>query len=161
MKNLKRRLFAFIVAISLMLGNSGIAYAAGVETWNKGIIEIGSFTFNNENKTPSKTINGTNVELHFGWRRADGLYGSPAGDQGIGDVKLTIQIFDTAGNALTGKYVFYPDEQDDGLTQSEIDLTVPYGQKIRIWMDASSVNPSQSNGKYRAIYMGEFWAFVS
>lgn len=161
MKNLKRRLFAFIVAISLMLGNSGIAYAAGVETWNKGIIEIGSFTFNDENMTPAKTINGTNIELHFGWRRADGLYGSPAGDQGIGDVKLTIQIFDTAGNALTGKHVFYPDEQDDGLTQSEIDLTVPYGQKIQIWMDASSVNPSQSNGKYRAIYMGEFWAFVS
>lgn len=161
MKNLKRRLFAFIVAISLMLGNSGIAYAAGVETWNKGIIEIGSFTFNDENMTPAKTINGTNIELHFGWRRADGLYGSPAGDKGIGDVKLTIQIFDTAGNALTGKYVFYPNEQGDGLTQSEIDLTVPYGQKIQIWMDASSVNPSQSNGKYRTIYMGEFWAFVS
>lgn len=160
MKKIKKRLFGVLVAIVMLVTSTNLSYAAGVETWEPGLIEVGSFTFNDENTTPVKTINGTQVSINFGWRRADGLYGSPAGDQGIGDVKLTIQIFDAVGNALTGKQVFYPDEGSNGMTYSNITLNVPYGQKIRIWMDASSVNPSQSNGKYRAIYVKNFWAFV-
>lgn len=160
MKKIKKRLFGVLVAIVMLVTSTNLSYAAGVETWEPGLIEVGSFTFNNQNITPVKTINGTQVSINFGWRRADGLYGSPAGDQGIGDVKLTVQVLDSARNAITGKYVFYPDEGSNGMTYSNITINVPYGQQIRIWMDASSVNPSQSNGKYRAIYVQDFWAFV-
>lgn len=161
-KSIKVRLLSIISAIVLLLSNSFTTYAAGIETLDPGLTVMGTFAFNNVNTTQAKTVNGTNVTIYVNWRRADGLYGSPNGDAGIGDVKLTMQILDTTGKALTGKYVFYYDETaNNGYVLDEIDLNVTKGQKIRVWFDASSVNPSQSNGRYRSIYIKDFWAFVT
>ena len=161
-KKFKVRLLSIITAMIMALSGAVTAYAAGVETLYTGITEMGDFAFNDTNLTPAKTVQGSKVTINVAWRKADGLYGSVNGDQGIGDVKLTMQIRDTAGNALTGKYVFYYDETAvDGYVSDQISLNVTPGQKIRIWMDASSVNPSQSNGTYRAIYIRDLWALFT
>jgi len=140
-----------MAAMIMLFSNTGLAYAAGVETWNPGIVEIGSFTFDNNNTTPAKTINGSHAQIYVRWRKADS-------DRGLGDVKLTMQIRDTKGNALTEKYVFYYDDPVDGYVTDTISLNVTPGQQIRIWFDASSAG--QSNGNYRSIYIKNFWAFI-
>lgn len=161
-KKFKVRLLSIITAMIMALSGAVTAYAAGVETLDPGLTVMGTFAFNNNNTTPVKTINGTHVTLYVTWRRADGLYGAPSGDQGIGDVKLTMQILDSTNNAITGQYVFYYDETaSNGYVTDQISLNVTKGQKIRIWFDASSVNPAQSNGKYRSIYIKDFWAVVT
>ncbi len=161
-KKFKVRLLSIITAMIMALSGVVTAYAAGVETLYPGITEMGSFAFNDTNITPSKTVQGSKVTINVSWRKADGLYGSINGDQGIGDVKLTMQIRDTAGNALTDKYVFYYDETaTNGYVNDQISLNVTPGQKIKIWMDASSVNPAESNGRYRTIYFRNFWAVVT
>lgn len=160
--NLKKRLLSFMVVMVLVFSSAGTAYAAGVENLDPGLTEMGDFVFNDTNTTPVKTINGSTASINVSWRRADGLYGAPNVDAGLGDVKLTMQIIDaTTDNPLTGKYVFYYDDTAvNGYVNDEIILNVTPGQKIKIWMDASSVNPSQSNGRYRSIYIRNFWAYV-
>lgn len=161
-KNLKKRLLSFIAAMLLVCISTGTAYAAGVETLEPGITEMGDFVFFNNNTTPVKTINGSHVTIYVNWRRADGLYGAPAADEGIGDVKLTMRIIDANTNtALTSDQVFYYDNTAvNGYVTDEISLDVTQGQKIKIFMDASSVNPATSNGKYRSIYIRSFGAEV-
>lgn len=160
--NLKKQLLSFVAVMLLVLSSAGTAYAAGTETLDPGLTEMGDFVFFNNNTTPVKTINGTNASINISWRKADGLYGAPNADTGIGDVKLTVKILDSSGNALTGTHVFYYDDATavNGYMNNEINLNVTQGQKIRVFMDASSVNPSQSNGNYRSIYIRNFWAFV-
>lgn len=162
-KNLKKRLLSLMAVMVLVFSSMGTAYAAGVETLAPGITEMGDFVFFNNNTTPVKTINGSHVTIYVSWRRADGLYGAPNVDQGIGDVKLTMRIIDANTNAaLTSDYVFYYDGTAvDGYVTDEISLDVTQGQKIKIFMDASSVNPATSNGKYRSIYIRGFVAQVS
>lgn len=160
-QNLKKRLLSFMAVMLLIFANTGTAFAAGTETLEPGITEMGDFVFNDTNVTPVKTINGSHVTIYVNWRRADGLYGAPNVDAGLGDVKLTLKILDSSGNSLTSPQVFYYDDSAvNGYVTDEISLDVTSGQKIRIWMDASSVNPSASNGNYRSIYIRSFGAEV-
>lgn len=159
--NLRKRLCSLFAIMLLVLSSTGTTYAAGVETLEPGITEMGDFVFFNNNTTPVKTINGSKVTIYVNWRRADGLYGAPNADTGIGDVKLTMQILDSTGNAITSPQVFYYDDTAvDGYVTDEISLDVTSGQKIKIFMDASSVDPSSSNGNYRSIYIRAFTAQV-
>ena len=158
-KNVKLniRFICLLTALAILLmGNfAPTVYAAGVETWERGYVyNVGGFTFTNTNTTPTKTINGENLSLILGWKKA-------STDRGIGDVKLTVQILDsTTGNPLTSKLQYY--FEDDGSGYSWVNLTLSnlnYGQKIKIWFDASSVG--SSNGNYRSIEIKTFSAAVS
>lgn len=162
-KSWKKRLVSIIACMVLVLSATITSHAAGIEDLDPGITEMGDFVFYNNNTSPAKTVNGSHVTINVAWRRADGLYGAPNADAGLGDVKLSMRILDAnTGNALTGTHVFYYDgTATNGYVNDEISLNVTPGQKIQIWMDASSVNPSQSNGKYRSIYIRDFWALVT
>ena len=88
------------------------------------------------------------------WRIADGGASSPKKDTGVGPVKLTLQILDASTNkAITSKKVFYPKDNDSWYQYAEISANVTKGKKVKVWFDASSVNPSGSNGHYRSIYI--------
>lgn len=162
-KKLKIRLMSILTcAIVAVSGMAAMPVNAAVTTLNPGVTEMGNFVFSDTNTTTSKTVNGTDVTIYLNWRRADGQYGAPNSDQGLGDVKLTFQILNAnTGAAITSKQVCYYDSTaQNGYVTDQVHFTVPYGQKIRVWMDASSVNPSASNGKYRSIYIRSFSAFV-
>lgn len=154
----RKRIVSIVVLLAVILvGNFPTEVnAAGIENLYSGVNNIGGFTFTNVNTTPTKTVEGTSVTFTIKWKKADS-------DAGIGDVKLTMQILDaTTGNALTGKYVFTRDATDteEYITDS-FQVNVANGQKIKIWFDASSVDVSTSNGKYRSISISSLWAIVN
>ena len=125
---------------------------AGVETLPYGTYGIGPFTFIDNNLTPVKTVAGSTVSFRIVFQKA-------SQDQGIGPVKLTVQIRDIYGNAISDKWV-YPlssDNEIKSITTPEINLGYT-GRKIQIWFDASSVGAS--NGNYRSIYVSSFTAYV-
>ncbi len=163
MNKAKTRAIGFILTLVLALSTvfSSKVSAAGTETLNVGETPIGSFTFTNTNTTPIKTIKGTKVTFTVNWRVADGASGAPDVDKGIGDAKLTMKVLDAStGKTIAGPKTFKRGTGDDTwyLTNS-ITVNVKYGQKVRVWFDASSVG--QSNGKYRSIYIRNFEAKVS
>lgn len=160
-KSFRKRFFGLFLSIMMLLSFSTNAFAAGVETLGRGYTDIGSFTFTDTNTTPTKTIQGGHVKFEVLWRVADGGSSAPNIDQGIGEVKLTMQVLDAnTGRALTPKRVFTVLENEEAwYTYSAIELDVAEGQKVKVWFDASSVG--QSNGHFRSIYIASFGAEVS
>lgn len=125
---------------------------AGTENLPVGSYEIGSFTFTDTNLTPVKTVLGSNVSFGIAFRKA-------STDTGIGGVKLTVQIRDTNGNALSPKWVYTP--SDDSVLTFVTTPTINLGYRgrpIRIWFDASSTG--QSNGNFRSIEVASFISYV-
>lgn len=119
---------------------------AGTETLKYGQNLIGSFTFTDTNLSPVKTIpsGASSFQLRLKFRKA-------ASDKGIGDVKLTVQIRRTNGTVVysgSARDVSGLSGQTEFLTEV---VGVSSGQQYQIWLDASSVNPSQSNGNFRSI----------
>lgn len=154
------RIIGILMAVVLFVNMlTATAHAAGPEILKTGTTYIGSFTFTDTNTTPIKTINGTKVTFQVYWRTADGGGDAPNVDQGIGNTKLTLQIIDANTNkALTSKKVFYPQDNDSWYQYAEISVNVTKGQKVKLWFDASSVGTS--NGKYRSIYVRDYYAVV-
>lgn len=162
-KKINTRCISLVLTLALMLSSifSINAFAAGIEDLKPGYNDIGSFTFTDTNTTPVKTVLGTHVDFGVTWRVADGYYGIPNIDKGIGEVKLTLKILDAnTGAVLAGPitHIRQP-EEDTWFLSTVISANVYYGQKVRVWFDASSVGPS--NGNFRSVHVRDFSAKVS
>lgn len=119
----------------------GIVARAGNETWT-GSGFGGAFRFTDYNLTPVKTMGQSGTLLISGY-----FYG----DDGYADsspIKLTFQIRSSSGTILVSK-VFY--DTRNGSIPFSISCNVTKGQKIQLFMDASSIaNPP---GPTRAAYI--------
>lgn len=125
---------------------------SGVETLPYGMYDIGAFTFTDCNYTPIKTVQGSVVSFGF-------LFQKASIDQGIGPVKLTVQICDENCNPISPKweYALNSDSEMMGVYTPDFDLGYA-GRKIRVFCDASSVGAS--NGHYRSIWVRSFSSYV-
>lgn len=134
------------------LSANSIQPRSGTETLPIGIYLIGGFTFTNNNLTPVKTVEGSQISFSVSFKKA-------ARDAGIGNVKLKFQVRDTYGNALSPviEQVANTDGSPAFLTMDYINLGYS-GRKIQLWMDASSTG--QSNGNYRSIEVINWTSFV-
>lgn len=159
----KSMIASFLLAIiMLFVGTCTInASAAGEETLPVGSHYIGNFTFTDTNLTKIKTMPNGAQTLRIGVK----FRKSPT-DAGIGQVKLTVQIRDTNGHVITTKvvnditgYINGTNPRYTVLLTDEINVSA--GQKYQIFFDASSVNPSQSNGNYRSIQIMSFDSFIN
>lgn len=142
--------------------DTGIVLYSGAETLPMGEYHIGSFTFTNNNLTPRKTMpNGASTwSLYVKFCKA-------SSDAGIGQVKLTVQIRRTDGTVVASTTV-----KDNSGEYSGGDyyrryasailptISVRPGEVYQIWVDASSVNPSQSNGNYRSIDILDIQSYI-
>lgn len=156
------RLTSLVAMFSLLMSMLCVSttYAAGTETLPKGEYSIGSFTFTDTNTTPAKTMPSGAKKLKFtiAFRKA-------AGDRGIGQVKLTVKIKDSKGNVVSSNTVRDTASSECGsfkrvsyLYTNEI--SVKGGGKYKVFFDASSVDPSKSNGHYRSIQVLSFVSIV-
>lgn len=85
-----------------------------------------------------------------------------ASDNGIGDVKLTIRLIRSNGTYAFNKTIVCPYGAPaiyNSLNSGD-NISVSPGERLTVWVDASSVNPSQSNGNYRSIdiYQLDFYS---
>lgn len=151
MKNNARKVAICVyLMITILFGSASTcipAYAAGEETLPMGNYTIGTVTFTDTNLTPKKTMpsGASKWKLTFRFKKA-------TIDAGVGNVKLTIKIKRPNGTV----YYAHPAVSEspnttDGYTQFDFEISVSTGGTYQIWMDASSVNPSMSNGNYRSI----------
>ena len=120
----------------------GIVARAGNETWT-GSGFGGAFRFTDYNLTPVKTMGQSGLLAITGY-----FYG----DDGYADsvpIKLTFQIRDTSGRVLATTVV---EDTRNGNIPFGVSCRVTAGQKIQLYMDASSIaNPP---GIYRSAYIG-------
>lgn len=163
-KRFSLRIISLVSAMVLLLTGAfaTTAFAAGEETLEVGYNDIGSFTFTDTNTTLGKTIQGTQATFVVSWRIADGVMGAPDVDAGLGDVKLTLKVFDAdTGEVLAGPQTFYRENTDDAWYITD-EITVNLGRtnrRVKVWFDASSLGAS--NGNYRSIHVRAFEAYVS
>lgn len=129
-----------------------ITTRAGVETLPYGMYDIGAFTFTDNNYTPVKTVEGSVVSFGF-------LFQKASIDQGIGPVKLTVQICDENCNPISPKWEYALNSDSAMMGVYTPDFNLGYaGRKIRVFCDASSVGAS--NGHYRSIWVRSFTSYV-
>ena len=113
---------------------------AGEETLPLGYHSIsGEFTFYDTNLTPVKTVVGRYMQLMFGFSVA-------SSDQGLGGIRLTVQIRDAITGAVIGSYQGTVERGSTVYVSPSFDLGYG-GRRIQIFFDASS--SGQSNGNFR------------
>lgn len=121
---------------------------AGTETWT-GSGHGGSYTFNNYNLTPVKTMGQSGTLLISGW-----FYGND-GFASSSPIALTVEIRSTSG-AVLGRTSVYDDRS--GNVPFAVSANVSAGQKIQLFFDASSIaNPP---GIYRSAYVYYNYAII-
>ena len=86
-----------------------------------------------------------------------GSFQKASGDTGGGHVSLDIQ-FRRNGSVIYEKS--FPYSTTAGLIYQEEVQGVAGGQTIEVWADASSVNPAESNGSIRQIYLNSFSVYT-
>ena len=127
----------------------GIVARAGNETWT-GSGFGGAFRFTDYNLTPVKTMGQSGLLAITGY-----FYG----DDGYADsvpIKLTFQIRDTSGRVLATTVV---EDTRNGNIPFVISCSVSQGQKIQLFMDASSIgNPP---GPTRSAYIAYDYAILN
>ena len=124
---------------------------AGEETLPIGYHSIGSFTFRNTNLTPVKTVAGRYMQLVL-------AYSVASSDQGLGGIKLTVQIRDAYTGAVIGSYQGTAERGATVYATPSFDMGYA-GRKIQFFFDASS--SGASNGNYRTAYIQTFTSIVS
>ena len=124
---------------------------AGVETLPIGYHSIGSFTFRDTNLTPVKTVAGRYMQLVL-------AYSVASSDQGLGGIRLTVQIRDAYTGAVIDSYQGTVERGATAYATPSFDLGYA-GRQIRIFFDASS--SGASNGNYRTAYIQTFTSIVS
>lgn len=105
---------------------------------------IGNFTFKDTNLSQPKIVpsGASSMQFFFSFHKA-------TSDTGIGDVKLTVQIRRVNGIVVyTTTVNAYSSQKASFWTEV---INVKPGEQYQIWLDASSVNPAQSNGNFRSI----------
>ena len=124
---------------------------AGEETLPIGYYSIGSFTFRNTNLTPVKTVAGRYMQIMLG-------YSVASSDQGLGGIRLTVEVRDAYTGAVIGSYQGTVERGATAYASPTFDLGYA-GRKIRFFFDASS--SGASNGNYRTAYIQSFTAHVT
>lgn len=155
----KKAIISFLMALAMLVSSIFVTQvqAAGEETLPLGSYSIGGFTFTDTNLTPIKTMPAGAQTLGFGvtFRK------SPT-DAGIGTVKLTMQIRDLSGNILAQSTKVDRSDYDIRFTRLYVgNINVSPGQKYQVFFDASSFNPSESNGNYRSIQLYTFASYIN
>ena len=155
-KKLKRLLISLVVSATMLVTTVCPAFAAeetttvetetvspraGTETWT-GSGHGGSYTFNNYNLTPVKTMGESGRLLISG-----SFYGTD-GYASSSPIKLTVQIRSTSGAILVNRS--FVDDRSGNVPFS-ISVNVTAGQKVQLYFDASSIaNPP---GIYRSAFV--------
>lgn len=124
---------------------------AGTEDLPIGYTSMGSFIFYDTNLTPVKTVLGRHMTLMFG-------YSVASDDQGLGGIRLTVEIRDAYSGAVISSYQGTVERGKTKYVSHPVDLGYA-GRKIRIFFDASS--SGQSNGNFRRAYIQTFSAQVT
>ena len=118
-----------------------IVTRAGNETWS-GSGFGGSYTFNNNNLTPVKTMGKSGTLLISGYFYGNDAFASSS------PIKLTVEIRSTSG-AVLGRTTVIDDRS--GNVDFAVSANVSAGQKIQLFFDASSIaNPP---GIYRSAFV--------
>lgn len=158
-----RMIFSLLMAVVMVCVSIAPVqvFAAGTETLPLGEYSVGGFTFTDQNLTPVKTMPAGAHTLNFliRFKKADI-------DTGVGQVKLTVQVRDMNGNVVASKVVddisgYVTGSYKRATTVFIDDIPVTPGQQFQLWFDASSVDPSQSNGSYRSIQIVTFVSYVN
>lgn len=138
-------------AFAAVTANSETSSISAVQELHQGNNNLTVFTFTNRNTTSPKKVLGTKVRFEGQFRKAPG-------DQGIGNVVLTLRLKDTNGNFITGEYKVTA--SGTGFTSFKTpDWNIGYyGREICLWSDASSAGAS--NGHYRSIQFTNLRAIV-
>ncbi len=124
---------------------------AGEETLPIGYYSIGAFTFRNTNLTPVKTVAGRYMQLVL-------AYSVASSDQGLGGIRLTVQIRDAYTGAVIGSYQGTVERGATTYAYPSFDLGYA-GRRIQFFFDASS--SGASNGNYRSAYIQNFTSVVT
>ena len=168
MKKTRRKRFLGIFLATVMLASTmiptnvfaaenhemvteSITPRAGEETLPIGFYSIGSFTFRDTNLTPVKTVAGRYMQLML-------AYSVASSDQGLGGIKLTVQIRDAYTGAVIGSYQGTVERGGTVYATPSFDMGYA-GRKIQFFFDASS--SGASNGNYRTAYIQTFTSIVS
>lgn len=110
--------------------------ASNITIKNRTYTYVGSVVLPNDNR------------IHRIIYKADFIKGS--GDTGGGDVSLDVKLVRNGVNIHTASYDYM---ENFGYTR-QIEVTgLSKNQVIDVYLDASSVNPSESNGSIRQIYL--------
>ena len=121
---------------------------AGNETWS-GSGHGGSYTFNNYNLTPVKTMGKSGTLLISGYFYGNDGYASSS------PIRLTVQIRSTSGSILASTEVI---DTRNGNIPFSVAANVTAGQQIQLFFDASSIaNPP---GIYRSAYVYYNYAII-
>ena len=141
-----------ITSVNVNPNATTTAYAAGNETWYAGVKYTSTYVFNNCNYTPCKTIGSTGTLAIIGsFRRAD---------TSTSQIKLTMKIIDFDTKQVLSTVVVN-DQYNDAVNTTEFCgayLNVHAGQRIQIFVDASSV--SNPPGYYRTAWI-TYGAYIS
>lgn len=155
MRKLKRLLVSLVAASALLASTVVPAFAAenaeskassvetraGNETWT-GSGFGGSYTFNNNNLTPVKTMGKSGTLLISGHFYGNDAFASSS------PIILTVEIRSTSG-AVLGRASFY--DNRSGNVPFAVSANVSAGQQIQLFFDASSAaNPP---GIYRSAHV--------
>ena len=168
MKTKRRKRFLGILLVTVMLTSTmlsanvfasekdeqvteNITPRAGEETLPIGYYSIGAFTFRNTNLTPVKTVAGRYMQLVL-------AYSVASSDQGLGGIRLTVQIRDAYTGAVIGSYQGTVERGATTYAYPSFDLGYA-GRRIQFFFDASS--SGASNGNYRSAYIQNFTSVVT
>ena len=167
MRRLKKRLVAIVALFTLVLVMAVPSFAAesesaenvsveqdvvaraGEETWT-GSGAGGAFRFTDNNITPTKTMGQSGTLL---------ITGSFYGTDGYADsvpIKLTFQIQNSTGTRVLASTVV--NDNRSGYIPFAVSCHVNKGDKIRLFMDASSI--SNPPGILRSAYI-EYDYFIN
>ena len=168
MKTKRRKRFLSILLATVMLTSTmfsvsafaaeknepaaeNITPRAGEETLPIGYYSIGAFSFRDTNLTPVKTVAGRYMQLVL-------AYSVASSDQGLGGIKLTVQIRDAYTGAVIGSYQGTVERGATTYAYPSFDLGYA-GRRIQFFFDASS--SGASNGNYRSAYIQNFTSVVT
>ena len=168
MKTNRRKRFLGIVLAAVMLASTMLSTSvfaaeehdtltenvvprAGEETLPIGYYSIGSFTFRDTNLTPVKTVAGRYMQIMLG-------YSVASSDQGLGGIRLTVEVRDAYTGAVIGRYQGTVERGATAYASPTFDLGYA-GRRIQFFFDASS--SGASNGNYRTAYIQSFTAHVT
>lgn len=161
-KKFKLRIVGLLMAIITVFAMPMSAFAAEVETpvsvepragvetfWLDKTYDVGSFTFKNNNTTPTKTVQGRYLYTFLEIQRA-------SSDQGIAStpIKVTVDILDASTREVIDGIVYYLNTTDSLSHGFEVDLGYA-GRQICYRFDASSYN-GPTNGYYRSATVKQF-----
>lgn len=162
-----RKKIKIIVSLLLIIcglfSMNGMAYAATLEDYNEinlrssqpvhsfgpGMNQtVGSFTFENNNWTPTKTICGTTTIRRY---RFNGYFRKADTYNGL--VQLNLKVKQISSGKIIFSKSFYPNNNGEGLFTTDVFWTNSNGfDQVQLYFDASTYNTTPP-GPYRKLFI--------